>query len=80
MHKPHETVYAIMRIDTYPGVPEDQIRVEDQVTVKEVVWSQALAEREVARLNRINAEKGCRYFWRTTRLFSPGQSAGSSAG
>jgi len=37
-------------------------------TVKQVVSSQEIAEREVERLTRLNSEKGCRYFWQATRF------------
>jgi hypothetical protein len=40
------------------------------VTVKEVLLSQERAEVEVERLNKLNSEKGCRYFWQYTRLVS----------
>ena len=53
--------------------------LEHQVTVKEVLWSLELAEAEVARLNQLNADKGCRYVWQATRLFEPGTSAGTDA-
>jgi hypothetical protein len=65
--------YAVIRLDP------DRGRLEDQVTVKEIVSSLELAEAEVARLNALNAEKGCRYFWQATRLFAPGTAAGSDA-
>jgi hypothetical protein len=44
------------------------------VTVKAVVETQETAESEVARLNQLNAAKGCLYFWQTTRFL------GSAAG
>lgn len=65
-------VYAVLRFD--PEMPS----LEHQVTVKEVLSSQELAEAEVARLNALNAAKGCRYSWQATRLFAPGTSAGSN--
>lgn len=70
-HEPRETVFAIVRYE--PDVPD----LEHCVTIKEVVWSEDLAEAEVTRLNELNAEKGCIYFWQMTRLFPPGTSAGS---
>ena len=41
---------------------------EDKVTVKRVVWNLDEARAEVERLNRINQDKGCRYFWQYTRV------------
>ena len=38
------------------------------VTVKEIVTAQQSAEAEVERLNKLNAEKSCRYFWQQTRF------------
>lgn len=51
--------YAVFRIDEYDiaGIPKEQL-----VTIKEVWSSQEQAEAEVARLNAIKADKGCRYF------------------
>ena len=56
--------FAIIRIDL--NLRED----EDRVTIKRVVRSQELAESEVARLNDVNADKHCRYFWQYTRIDS----------
>jgi hypothetical protein len=63
-HRHRDEVYAVIRFDPDLGEPEHQ------VTVKEVVRTREAAEAEVARLNRLNAAKGCRYFWQQTRLFS----------
>ena len=49
------------------------------VTVKEIVCSREEAEREVRRLNDLNAENGCRYYWQGTHLCADGESFGSSA-
>lgn len=73
-YKPREEVYAVIRVDSGPAAPQDQ------VTVKEVLRSRELAEAEVIRLNHLNASKGCVYFWQATRLFGPGEAAGSAAG
>jgi DNA-binding PadR family transcriptional regulator len=69
-----ETVYAIVRIDRYVS------NSADSITVKEIVRSQAIAESEVERLNRINADKECLYFWQATRLFPADRSAGDAIG
>jgi hypothetical protein len=58
-------VYAIVRIDDYGG---PNIELRHLIAVKKVVWTQDVAEREVKRLNRLNAPKGCLYFWQVTRL------------
>jgi len=42
------------------------------ITVKEIVLSEAEALSEVARLNTLNAGKGCRYYWQQSRLSSNG--------
>jgi hypothetical protein len=69
-HKLREQVYAVIRFDPGAGEPELQF------TVKEIVRTDLQAESEVQRLNALNAEKGCRYFWQETRLFPTGTSAG----
>jgi hypothetical protein len=57
-------VYAIIRYDKYI------IDYKNAITVKEIVTSHEDAEKEVERLNRINSDKNCIYFWQTTRLRS----------
>jgi len=66
-----EHVYAIVRFDRFVQSSEDSF------TVIEIVGAQAIAESEVKRLNEVNADKDCAYFWQTTRLFPPGASAGN---
>jgi len=38
------------------------------ITVKEVVWNLEDAKSEVEKLMKLNAEKGCVYFWQTTSV------------
>ena len=61
-------VYAVLRWDDYRTE-----KIEDSVTVKEILptWEEAVAE--VSRLNGLNKEKGCRYFCQTTRYFPEGR-------
>ena len=73
-HKPSEHVYAIVRFDR--GMQS----WENSFTVKEIVRTQDIAESEVKRLNEVNADKDCSYFWQTTRLFSSGTAAGNRRG
>ena len=68
---PSEHVYAIVRFDRFVQSSEDSF------TVKEIVGTRAIAESEVKRLNEVNADKDCTYFWQTTRLFPRGSSAGN---
>jgi hypothetical protein len=65
-----EHVYAIIRFDFYDDrdIPLCELVPEDRITVKKLVWTTEEAQAEVDRLNRINADKGCVYFWQTTRL------------
>ena len=63
-HSQFRHVYAIVRIDT----PFDQTYPTNTVAVVKVLMSQAAAEIEVSRLNQINANKGCVYFYCTSRL------------
>ena len=63
--------YAVVRLDTYDEPTEaspSNISVSVDVTVKKVLWSQEEAEAEVERLNQLNSDKGCRYFWQYTRV------------
>lgn len=68
--EPSEHVFAIVRFDRF-------LEQENSFTVKEIVRTQEDAESEVKRLNEVNADKDCTYFWQTTRLFPPGTSAGN---
>ena len=81
----HQTAYAVVRID-YDYPPQNHFLQDlgpsisfDQydVTVKEVVTSDEEAEREVKRLNQLNANKYCWYFWTGTRYFKDGGSFGT---
>jgi hypothetical protein len=67
---PSEHAYAVVQFDRSMQSPEISI------TVKEIVSTQSIAEAEVKRLNELNADKDCTYFWQTTRWFPPGKSAG----
>jgi len=75
-YRSRHQVFAVVRVDEFLTNGD----LEPRVMVKEVVWSLELAEAEVARLTALNGSKGVRYFWRATRLFPPGESAGSGAG
>jgi hypothetical protein len=55
--------YAIIRLDLDPIYHD-----EERYTVKRIVWTEEAADAEVERLNRVNADKNCRYFWRYTRV------------
>jgi hypothetical protein len=50
---------------------------DNSFTVKEIVRTQDVAESEVKRLNEVNADKDCLYFWQTTGLFPSGIAAGN---
>jgi hypothetical protein len=43
-------------------------RDEARFTVRRIVWSEELAEAEVHRLQELNADAGCQYFWQYTRV------------
>jgi hypothetical protein len=59
-------VFAVIRLD-------DRSNIEDGITVKEILPTLEEAIREVERLNSLNAMKGSRYFWQTTRFFPQGR-------
>jgi hypothetical protein len=48
--------------------PIDQADPTSRITVVKVLTSQVAAEAEVSRLNQINADKTCVYFYCTSRL------------
>ena len=71
-HRPRDDAYAVVRVDLDPA-----LSWPDRITVKEVVSSEELAEREAQRINELNAGRGCLYFATHTRVFPPGLSSGS---
>ena len=62
-NKKYGHLYAIIRHDTFSLAP-----INLQVTVKKVVSDPLYAAREVERLNELNSEKGCYYFFQITRF------------
>ena len=72
MKRPNHPVFAVIRLDhsladlSSSGGSTPQAAVT--VTVKEIVTTQMATEVEVERLNKLNAEKNCRYFWQQTRF------------
>ena len=63
-------VYAIVRVDrvSFLGDSLDRNSLQNAITVKKLVWSEADANAEVERLNAVNRDKGCVYFCQITRL------------
>ena len=57
-------VYAVVRIDA----PLSETSPENNISVVKVFASEPDAEKEVARLNEVNADKSCVYTLQTTRL------------
>jgi hypothetical protein len=80
-----KTVYAVVRRDWHPGhefTPDDSSPPQNcggeySYTVKEIVLTADLAQREADRLNELNKDKNCRYFWEGTHYFPDGDSHGS---
>jgi hypothetical protein len=61
-------VYAIVRIDNFQ---DETVSLRNKITVSKVVLDEADARGEVERLNKLNGDKGCTYFWQATRLLEP---------
>jgi hypothetical protein len=57
-------VYVVLRADAY----DESGSLVEHVTVMKAFQSEKTARSEVDRLNRINSEKGCRYYIETVRL------------
>jgi hypothetical protein len=64
--QPNEHAYAIVRLDRFIESREHSI-----------VRTQAIAEAEVNRLNELNADKDCKYFWQLPHSFPGGSSSGN---
>lgn len=80
--------YAVIRIDNYEITSHvEQYTVDGEsfpapgpvnVNVKEAVFDAGEARNEVMRLNRLNKDRGCRYYWQSTHVFVDGGSHGSN--
>ena len=69
INKPHAKYphgYAVVRID----LPVSQSNPEDSFAVLKVFSSAVFAEKESIRLNKVNAQKGCKYIVLVTHLVS----------
>lgn len=74
-HRSSEPVWVVLRADLYLDA---ETPLEVRVTAKEVVRSQDLAEREVERLNALRNDSSIRYWCQQSRVYVPGQSAGTT--
>ena len=63
-HSRFRHAYAIVRIDP----PVSETDPGNNISVVKVLISETDAEKELARLNHINANKGCVYLLTPTRL------------
>ncbi len=63
--KDYKHVYAIIRVDYFQGT---DVSLEDKIRVTNIVWTKEEAISGVERLNKLNADKDCKYFWQMTRL------------
>lgn len=59
----HEHVFVVLRAET-----GDADSIAERVTATRAFFTKEEAEKEVARLTEINADKGCEYFWTVARL------------
>ncbi|MDQ3707848.1 MAG: hypothetical protein M3387_00800 [Actinomycetota bacterium] len=64
-------VHAVVRHDRFHGQDVD---IATSITVVEVLPTKDQALAEVQRLNALNADKGCEYFWTPTRYWPEGRS------
>lgn len=62
-HSKLDHVFAIIRVET-----SGDYSWENRITVTKIIKDEAIAQREAERLNKLNAEKGCLYFWQLTRM------------
>ena len=61
-------VYAVVRVDDFNAEFGD-----GAISIKEILPTMEEAVAEVGRLNKLNADKECHYFWRMTRYFPQGR-------
>ena len=63
-HSKFRHMYAVVRID----LPVNADNPENSIAVVKIFSSKLAADREVARLNKLNSGKECRYVLNVTRL------------
>ena len=61
----YDHVFVIIRVDTFQDIGADP---ETAVTATRAFPTKEAAEAEVQRLDRLNEDKGCVYFWLVARL------------
>ena len=62
----YDHIYAIIRLER--DVITGGLLDRNLVTIKKLVRSREIAEQEVDRLNKLNSDKGCDYYFQITRL------------
>ncbi|MEY4394997.1 MAG: hypothetical protein ACO3GX_16885 [Gemmataceae bacterium] len=62
----YDHIYAIIRLER--DVITGELLDRNLVTIKKLVRSRENAEQEVDRLNKLNSDKGCDYYFQITRL------------
>ncbi len=81
---PRVQVYAVVRVDIQtdtpeaaggPGIPAEWLIRANLcgISVQAVLPTHEEAVSETERLNRLNREKGARYFWMATRYYPEGR-------
>lgn len=65
MKKQSNHVFAIVRVDNWPGIT---VEPRNMITVKKIVCDIEIAIAEVDRLNKLNQHESRVYFWQTTRF------------
>ena len=65
-------VWVVVRVDG-PIDRYDEQGLRNRITLVEAFPTFDEAEGEVNRLNELNADKGCVYFWTSTRFFPEGR-------
>jgi hypothetical protein len=85
----HLQAFAVLRIDKGSSFTDSGLTFERDgksipaagpggVTVKEVLMTAEAAQNEVVRLNALNGDKDCVYYWQSTHLFINGGSHGDA--
>ncbi len=81
--------YAVIRVDNWGNEGHvDEYTIDGEtlpapgpanVKVKEIVFDAREAQNEVMRLNSLNEDKDCRYYWQSTHMFVDGGSHGPTS-
>lgn len=72
-------VFVVYRIEPELAQATELDGLNTHITIKEVLPTEDKANAEVERLNKLNADKGVRYFFQNARYYPTGRTVASTS-